>query len=313
MPEARQLHQDQALTNLSLKYRNEAMIWPNIMPLVKVQHRSDKYYVYNKQDSYQLPDDKIGPKSYANEYDWGVATQNYSVRDHALADWVTVEEIENADNPLAPEVDSNEFLNLLLDIAQESRVATKVFTSGNYAAGNTVTLSGTSQWGQSADDPIGSLLTAIETCFLRANTIVMGVDVWLIFRKLPEILDAVKGSTRYQTQGPGGLATVDEVKGLFEVDNWYIGRGRYNTAKPGQTPTYARLWGKHVAALHIEPEPSVKTVTFGVTFAEMLRATYTEFDGKRGIKGANYIKVAWNSDEEIIANDLGYMIVNAVP
>jgi hypothetical protein len=45
----------------------------------------------------------------------------------------------------------------------------------------------------------------------------------------------------------------------------------------------------------------------------MLRATYTEFDGKRGIKGANYIKVAWNSDEEIIANDLGYMIVNAVP
>lgn len=311
MPEPRQLHRDQSLTGLSVKYRNEAMIWPRVMPVVKVGKRSDIYYVYNKEDSFTLADDAIGPKSLPNEVDWGVGTGNYSVRDHALSDWVTQEEIDNADNPLQPEVDTNDFLNLLLDIRQEYRVAQIAFNAASYPAGNKVQLSGTAQWGQSADDPVGNILAAIEGCFLRANTVVMGADAWMAFRKLPEVLDAVKGSTRYQGS-PGGLATVEEVRGLFEVENWMVGRSRYNTAKKGQAPAYARLWGKHCAALYVEQTPSIKSVCFGVTFAETLRTTYRDFDGKRGVKGAHFIKVAWNSDEKVIASDLGYFIQDCV-
>jgi len=123
----------------------------------------------------------------------------------------------------------------------------------------------------------------------------------------------VKGSTRFQGS-PGGLATIDEVKGLFEVDNWLVARGRYITTKEGQTSTYGRIWGKHVAALYTDPgDVGLKTVTFGKTFCEMLRQTQRDFDLKRGIKGAHYFKVAWNSAEKVICNDLGYMIQNAVP
>lgn len=312
MPEPRNLHQDAVLTNLSLKYRNAAMIWPFVLPEVKVGKRSDKFYKYNKADSYTLPDDKIGPKSLPNEYDWGVSTDNYSVKDHALGDWLPQEEIDNSDNPLQPEVDTNDFLNGLLDVAQEKRVADLVFAAGSYPVGNKVQLSGTGQWGQSADDPIGNILTAIETCFMRANTIVMGADAWMVFRKLPEVLDAVKGSTRYQGS-PGGLATVAECAGLFEVENWLVGRGRYNTAKPGQTASYSRLWGKHCAALHVPPSPGVRTIGFGFTFVEMRRATFRDFDGKRGVKGAHFFKVAWNSDEKIVASDVGYFIQDVVP
>ncbi len=246
-----------------------------------------------------------------NEIDWGVTTDNYSVTDHALSDWLAQESIDNADNPLQPEIDTNDFLNGGLDVAQEMRVVNKAFNAASYPVGNKVQLAGNAQWGGSADDPIGDLEAAIEGCFLRANTIVMGVDVWRVFRKLPEVLDAVKGSSRYQGS-PGGLATIDEVRGLFEVENWLIGRSRYNSAKPGQAPTYARLWGKHIAALHVVPKPTVKAVTFGVTFVEALRATYRDFDGKRGVKGAHFFKVAWNSDEHIIASDLGYFIQDAV-
>jgi len=316
MPEPRNLHVDQVLSNLSVKYKNEDMIWPNIMPIVKVDKRSNKYDVYTKADSYKLVDDSIGPKSLPNESDWGVGQDNYSVADHAQGDWLPQEDVDNADNPLQPEVDTNDFLNNLLDIAQENRVANVVFPSTpstTYPTGNYTTLSGTSQWGQSADDPVGNLLTAIEGCFYRANTIVMGVDVWVIFRKLQEILDAVKGSTRYQGS-PGGLATVEECKGLFEVENWLIGRGRYISSKEGQTPTYARIWGKHVSAMYVKPGSlGIKTITFGKTFAEMLRQTQTDFDPKRGVKGAKYFKVAWNSCEKVVASDLGYMIQNAVP
>jgi len=311
MPEPKDLHVDAVLTNLSVKYRNLAMIWALLMPIIKVNKRSDLYTVYNKADSFKLVNDMIGPKSLPNEVDWGISKDNYSVKDHALSDWLPQESIDNADNPVQPEIDTNDFLNLLMDIAQEKRVVDLLFAAGTYPSGNKVQLSGTAQWGSTADDPIGNLLTAIETCFVRANTVVMGADVWMVFRKLPEILDAVKGGTRYQGS-PGGLATIQECAGLFEVENWLVGRSRYITSKEGQTPAYARLWGKHCAALYVEPNPGIRSITFGGTFVEMLRQTQRDFDQKRGIKGAHFLKVAWNSDEKIVASDLGYFIQDAV-
>lgn len=311
MPETKQLHIDATLSNLSVKYRNETMLAPLLLPLVKVGKRADKFFKYKKEDSYKLADDKIGPKSLPNEIDWGVSEENYSVKDHALGDWLPQELIDNADNPLQPEVDTNDFLNLLLDIAQEKRVSDVVFAAGTYPTGNKVQLSGTSQWGGSADDPINDVLMAVESCFVRANTLIFGQEAWQKFRALPEVLDAVKGGTRQQAS-PGGLATASEVASLLEVENVLVGRGRYISTKEGQTPTYTRLWGKHCAAMYVEKNPGIKSITFGVTFVEMLRQTQRDFDPKRGIKGAHYIKVACNSDEKVIASDLGYFIQDAV-
>lgn len=311
-PEPKDLHIDRPLTDLSVKYRNEDMVWRMLMPVIPVGLRSDKYFKYNKEDSYRIHDDFVGPKALPNEASWGVATDNYSVKDHALADWLPQETIDNADNPLQPEIDTNDFLNACMDAAQEQRVAAIIFTAGTYPTGNKVQLSGTGQWGQSADDPIGDLLTAIEGCFMRANTVIMGVEVWKVFRKLPEILDAVKGATRQQST-PGGLATIQEMRDLFEVENWLVGRARYVTSKEGQTATYDRLWGKHCAALHVVGDPGIRSVTFGGTFVETQRVTMRDFDPKRGVRGAHYIKVGWNSDEKVIASDLGYFIQDAVP
>lgn len=311
MPGPQALHIDAVLSNLSIKYRNAAFIWPLIMPIIKVGKRSDKFFKYTKEDSFKLADDKIGPKSLPNEVDWGVGTDNYSVKDHALGDWLPQESIENADNPLQPEVDTNDFLNSLLDIAQEKRVADVVFNAATYPVSNKVALAGNAQWGGTADDPIGDIITGLETCLVRPNTLVFGADAWAKFRRVPKILDAVKATTRYQGS-PGGLATGTEVAALFEVDQVLVGRSRYNTANEGQAPSLTRLWGKHCAALYVEKNPGIRSVTFGATFVEMLRQTMRDFDPKRGIKGAHYIKVAWNSDEHIIANDLGYFIQNAV-
>ncbi len=311
MPEPTDLHIDAALSNLSVKYLNGDMIWPYIMPTVKVGKRSDKFYTYNKADSFKLFDDSIGPKSLPNEIEWGTSKSNYSVEDHSLSAWLAQEVINNADNPLSPEIDTVEFLNLGLDIVQESRVSAIVFAAATYAAANKTQLSGTGQWGGSADSPISDVVTAIEACFVKANTLVFGADAWKKYRALPEVLDAVKGSTRQQGT-PGGLATIGEVASLFEVDQILVGRGRYISTKEGQTPTYARLWGKHMAALHVVKNPGIKTVTFGVSFSEMLRETQRDFDKKRGVKGAHFFKVAWNSDEKLIAADLGYFIQDAV-
>lgn len=305
------LHIDAILTNMSVKYRNEEMIWPLVMPMVKVGKRSDKYWKYAKEDTFRIYDDKVGPISRPNEATWSTTTDNYSVKDHALADWLPQEAIDNADNPLDPEIDTNEFLNMILDNAQEQRVSAIVFALATYPAANRTTLSGTAQWGQSADFPIQDVLTALEVPFMRPNTLIFGSDTWKVFRALPEVLDAVKGATRQQAT-PGGLASTTEIAGLLEVDRVLIGRGRFISTKEGQTATYGRLWGKHMAALYVDPNPGIRTITFGVTFAEMLRETQRDFDPKLGVKGAHYFKVAWNSDEKVVASDVGYFIENAV-
>lgn len=310
MPEPTSLHKDAILSNMSVQYKNDTLIWPQVMPLVKVNKRSDAYYVYTKADSYTIPDDFLGPKSLPNEYDWGVSEGNYSVKDHGLGDWLPQAVIDNADNPLRAEIDTNDYLNRLLELAQEQRVATVIFTAANYPTGNKVTLAGDDQWSGSTDDPIDDVQTAIDACFQRANTLVFGLETWQVFRKLPEILDAVKSATRFQSSG--GLATQSEVASLFDVERVLIGRARYNTAKEGQTASYSRLWGKHMAALYVEPNPGIRSIAFGVTFAESFKMTSRDFDPKRGIKGAHFIKVAWNSDEKVIASDVGYLITDAV-
>lgn len=311
MPEARDLHIDSVLSNMSVQYRNEEMIWREIMPEVKVNKRSDLYWKYGKDNQFRNYDDKIGPRSMANEIDFTVGTDNYSVKDHALSDWVGQEEIDNADSPLAPESDSNDQINSSLDLAQELRVADLAFVAATYPSGNKVTLAGATQWTGASDNPIKDVQDAVEGCFVRANTLVFGIDAWLVFRRLPEILDAVKAIAG--TSLAGGLATPSAVGNLFEVDRVIIGRGRYISTKEGQTSTYARIWGKHMSALYIKPgEVGVRGITFGKTFVETKRMTMRSFDEKRGLKGAHYIKTGWNSDEKIVASDLGYFIENAV-
>ncbi|MDA8168674.1 MAG: hypothetical protein M0Z59_03120 [Nitrospiraceae bacterium] len=308
MPETKSLHVDAILSEMSVKYRNEAMIWPLLMPVVKVQKRSDKFFVYQKEDSYRLADDAVAPKGLPNEITWGVLEDNYSVVDHALGDWLPQEVIDNADGPIQPEADTVDFLNMLLDVRQEKRVADIVFSQATYPAGNQTALSGTAQWGGTTDDPVGDVMNAVEGCFIRANTLVFGAEAWAAFRKLPEVLEAVKSVNT----GANGFATAGEVAALFEVEHVLVGRARYITSKEGQPSAYTRLWGKHCAALYTASNPGLRSITFGLTFSEMAREVQRDFDPKRGVKGAHYIKAAWNSDEKAVAPELGCLIRNAV-
>ena len=137
-----------------------------------------------------------------------------------------------------------------------------------------------------------------------------GLEAWTVFRKLPEIVTAIKAMAGVTLDS--GRVSAADVAAFFEVDRVVIGRVRYNTAKPGQAPSYTRLWGKHMAALHVNTNPGIKTIMFGATICQMQRTTARDFDPKRGTEGAHYIRPAWNSDEKIAASDCGYFIEDAV-
>ena len=50
MPALSQIHIDQALTNLSVMYRNANYVADQVIPVVPVNKRSNKYFVYRRED-----------------------------------------------------------------------------------------------------------------------------------------------------------------------------------------------------------------------------------------------------------------------
>ena len=99
MPEASAVHVDAILTRYSQQYRNEAFIATEVLPWLKVNKRSDLWFVYDKDERFTLPSDTSGPKSFGNEIDFNVTTDNYSVKDKELREFVSQVEKDEADPP----------------------------------------------------------------------------------------------------------------------------------------------------------------------------------------------------------------------
>jgi len=311
LAEAGDVHVDAVLTNYSQQYKNEALIAGDVLPIIPVMKRSDKFFKYDKDQRFTLPSTKIGPKSEAGEVELSLSTDNYSVEDYALQEFVSRAEQENADSPLNPERDAVDFLMELLMLDFEKRVADKVFAAATYPTGNKTLLAGVNQWSDTVNaKPINDIMTGLDATFVRPNIAVFGAESWKAFRQHPQIIDAVKGATRSQG-AKGGIASREDVAALFELDAILVGRSRRNTAAKGQTAAFGRLWGKHCSLLSVKAGLSPRSISFGMTFQELKPTVMRWDEPKRGVKGGTVIKCALNTAEAVKAPDLGYFIENA--
>jgi hypothetical protein len=304
LAEPRDLHVDAVLTNFSQQYKNEDYICESVLPQVKVKKRSDVWFKYDKDQRFTLPEMKIDPKGKVGEADLKVSTDNYSVKDYGLEEFVSQAEMDNADNPLDPQRDAVDLIMGLLMLAREKRCADLVFAAGSYGSQTSVPAN---KWTHLTNGtPLTDAMSALDIPFLRPNIAVFGADSWRAFRSHPQIVDAVKGATRLQG-AKGGIASREDVAALFELDAVYVGRSRYNTAKLGQTASYTRLWVDNAAFLRIEKSLSPRSVSFGCSLSEMEPTAMVRRDDARGIKGGISVRVAHNMDEKIKAADLGYL------
>lgn len=313
MPELTDLTFNPTLTNVSLQYKVEALIWSMVLPPIKVGSRTPRIRRYTKDDRFRIPNDVVGARSRPNQVDFGSTTTSIMVEDRALEE--PISEVERreaeAEGVMSLLTDATEFVTGLIEIAQEKRVADRVFAAATYPTGNKVTLSGTSQWNDETNsNPLNDILTGLDAAFVRPNVMVLGADPYRHLRKHPKILDAVKGRTGVAPRG--GIVSPQDLADLFELQKVLVGRSRINSAKEGQTATYTRLWGKHCALLYVEERPTSRSITFGATFSETLRKVSTYFDNNIGPEGSTMVRVYWNGDEEILAPDVGYFIENAV-
>jgi hypothetical protein len=263
MPDISTVHIDQALTNVSLAYRNESFVAEKVAPVLPVNKRSNKYFVYNREaflrssglDANSRPISIRRPTAEAIEVDYSLSTDSYYCEEIALSELVPYENEQAADAPLQPFIDATETLTDRILLDNEIAVATIAMNTGNYASGNKATLttggSGTSwaSYTSTSSNPFGNLSTArnvVRQGIMRApNRFLVNYQVGEVLSNHPAYIDRYK-YTSTETATQTGLQPV--IRGMMVVE----GSAIKTTNVEGATTATGDVWvdsGGNAAAL----------------------------------------------------------------
>lgn len=314
-----------ALTDFALKYENAKAIADQACPPVAADRRKFKYWKYLRKDIAHISVAAVSSTGIANTRKMGQSiSDEIEVLDYALSDFVPMDDLSQADEPLELEQDTTDDLVGDLILAREKRVADLLMTAGSYATANKVTL-GTAWTTAATSTPIADIQTGIRACAMPPNKMIMDKPTFDALARHPSIISTLRNLSSK------GLATAAEIAGYFGLEELLVGEMKYNTANDGQTESLSYVWplGQVVIA-HIPNAIKRKQATLCRTFrsaedagrgaaasggdvsqgAGIVVTTWVE--ARRGAKkGALGIKAGLQEVSTLIAADCGYHITNA--
>ena len=308
----------QELTAIALAYSNRSYIADLVLPRVPVGSREFKWLQFNRDEMFTVPETMVGRKGVPNEVQFGATEVAGFVKDYGLDDLVPNEDLSAAPAGYDPLGRAVEGTSELIALDREKRVADLVFNTATYPAANRATLSGTSQWSDYTNsDPYSAIMAARDGMLMPFNTGVIGRLAWSKLRVHPKITAALAPSATGNTgtsNAQGAPATLQAVADLLELDQILVGESWINTAKPGQTASLSRVWGKHMALLHINPIASIRgnAISFGYTAEYGSRVSGSIPEPKVGLRGAQRVRVGESVNEIVAASDVGYYFQNIV-
>jgi len=306
------------LTAITLAYQNRRLIADEVLPRTPVPSREFKWLQMGRDQMFTVPETAVGRKGQPNEVEFGGTETAGFVRDFGLDDVVPNEDLESAPAGFDPLGTAVTGITELVALDREKRVADLIFNTNTYPSANRSTLSGTSQWSDySNSDPYTAIQTALDGMLMRPNIGVIGRLAWTRLRVHPKITAALAPSANGNTStsnAAGQPATLQAVADLLELDQIIVGEAFINTAKPGQTASLSRCWGKHMAFLHQNPVATIRgnAVTFGFTAEWGNRVSGSMPEPKVGLRGAQRVRVGESVNELIVASDVGYYFQNIV-
>ncbi len=296
---------DPRLSGIAVAYSNSAMIADQVMPRTPVGQREFKYLRYEQEERFTIPNTRVGRKSSVPEVEFGASESTASVQDYGLEDAIPQQDIANAPEGYDPVGHATEAMTDLIMLDREKRVADMVFDPATYPGSNKVDLTNSTQWSDgTGSDPIGDIHRGQDTPLMAPNIMVLGHEAFRTLSTHPKIAKAIHGNS-----GDVGVVTREQMAQLFEMDQVLIGRGRYNTARPGQAPTFERLWGDHCALLHVNNLADTRQgVTFGMSpvFGDRVAGQWE--DRNIGLRGGSRVRTGESIQEVLVAADVGYLI-----
>ncbi|MDD2230537.1 MAG: hypothetical protein PHY48_14145 [Candidatus Cloacimonetes bacterium] len=324
MPSKQQVHIDKVLTNLSVKYVQDAsnFIAGQVFPMVPVAKQSDLFYTYQREDWFR--DDAqlraMGTESVGGDYELG--TDTYYAQRYAFHKNVYDEERANSDDPLSPDADATMFVTDKILLNKENNWARTFFRAGVWATDLTgaAVAAAPNQvvfWDDYLNsDPIIDIsersTTIAEVTGKEPNTLVLGRRVYNALKHHPDIIDRIRFSQK-------GVVTTDLMAELFDVDRILVANAIQNVANKGQNAQMQYILGNNALLCYTAPSAGLRMASAGYTFTWTGLMGSAAWGGRinripnplLGI-GTERIEVELCYDMKVIAADMGVLFSNIV-
>lgn len=299
---------DRDQTAIAKAYKNQRFIADEALPRIAVDMRDYEYKEYDLSAGFTVPNTLVGRKSRVNQTEFPYSTIKRTCEDFGIEDPVPVFDMSRQQDGGQRLIRrTTEMLTNIIMLDREMRVANLVFDATQYPTDNKVALAGTDVFDNPSVDPLDAVMEGMKKLFIRPNTVAFGYDAYLAFRRNPNVVKAVNG-----TSGDRGLVRRDQIAQLLEVDNVLVGESHMNVSRPGQTPTLEHIWGPHMAMYFLDPLGAPDgPPSFGWTAEFDGRVAGTRKDDTIGLRGAEVVRVGESVDEVLAAPMLGYLIENA--
>lgn len=305
------VHAQSFMSNLSVQYANEAYIGDALLPMVPVNHLTDKFAIYPKRDALAVPDDSMEGKSEASEVEQSRSSDTYTCEGRGLKESLERKTVDNQDMVFDEMMDLQSHVSDLMALAREKRSMAVLTNSSNYGS-NTAAVAAADRWNSAgAGDPILKIRTARHEIWNgRGSGRIVGfcpLSVYLVLGTHPAILDV----TKYTSQG---IVPRQVLAGLFELDDLLIAKAWEDTANSGQTASYSRIvTSKVFGMVRVADNASLRNAAFGYTmrFKGQIN-TMAWFDERKGTRGTYWHQQTTDEIAKVVSADAGYLLTTVI-
>ncbi|HEY0064718.1 MAG TPA: major capsid protein [Telluria sp.] len=239
---------DPVLTSAAQGYTNNDFVGMALFPAVPVAARGGKITQFGKED-FMLYATGRSPGENTKRVTFGYAGLPYSLESHSLEGLLPIETAQEAET--VPGIDMSTITirgtQNIIGLRLEKQQADVARNAAAYAAGNKITLAGTSQWSDftGTSDPVAVIEAGKEAVRKkvgkRANTAIIGAAVFSALKQHPKILDRMKYTGR-------DVATAELLASFFDLDRVLVGDAVY----ANDDGEFADVWGKDVVLAYTE-------------------------------------------------------------
>jgi len=320
------VHVDRTLASYAAGFRLQDGVADIASPVVTVPNASDKYWTWDKDDTFQLVQDMATSAGGAvKEISMRLSNTAFQTKQFALQAFVPTEVQANADAPINPTLAAMRRIMNAMMLAREARVATLLRTTANHA--NVTTLTSTTKWnGGSGSNPIQDLFSIIEASLQPVTDIIMSEQAAHDFaqnaavQKFIANKQAVPGLPRLPSDGSGN-GNMSQFSAILGLPPIHIAAMKMKTA----STTYSYVWGGDVILLHKPPnsvpvdgQDIAASYTFRWSGGDVGDAASkggfivrSFFNPYRGPRGGQQVIVTVNDAEVMTATTVSGIVVGA--
>lgn len=306
------------LTDFASKYANSQFMGDRLVQPLVVDQIGATFQKRLRLDEATLVDDFAGADSRLNEVTYSLEDDLYLCRPRGLAHPSSKLTQRAANAALDPKQVGVANLMQHIMLLREDRIARLIMTAGNWATSNTTAVG--NDWDDETNGkPVNDMKTGLQAIPFNGEDVeVIGACSDIVWDKIsmhPQVM-----SLRANGGTAGGPATPSELASYLGISDILVSKVHKNTAVPGLTASYSRVWGVDSFAFVVVPKTLMSTdqMMFACNFMHNLEGSTNGirvrewFDPGRGQGGTDMTAVELSDHAKVIQNDAGFLFTSVL-